>query len=127
MSTMSALPFITDLQENSLPGSELEWLSKRRSSALASLNASGLPTRKWEEWKYTQLTPLENITYRRAIEGDGARMIDKIPSIHPKLNLPRLVFVEGFYRSDLSRLGGLPNGVTFEPLIQVLGDRPALI
>ncbi|PPR76456.1 MAG: FeS cluster assembly protein SufD [Alphaproteobacteria bacterium MarineAlpha3_Bin5] len=124
MSMISALPFIVDLDKESLPGKNLEWLSQRRLSALDSFLELGLPTRNWEDWKYTRLQPLENTTYRRAVHSDSTYNIDNTLPIFSVSSGPRLVFVEGIFRPDLSKLDGLPDTVTLLPLSEVLRKNP---
>lgn len=47
----------------------LDWLSDRRTEALAQFHAAGLPTRRTEDWKYT---PIRALTKQRFVP--GARM-----------------------------------------------------
>ena len=112
MSIEAVLPFFSNLDIATLPGGDLKWLSDRRIAALNEFKANGLPTRKWEDWKYTSLRSLEDSNYRQTTDCDGMQPINSIPSISAESLFPRLVFVEGVYRADLSRVKGLPAGVT---------------
>ena len=43
-----------------LPGNDLPWLLDMRADALARFKASGLPDRKVEAWRYTDLKAIKN-------------------------------------------------------------------
>lgn len=77
----------------SLPGAGLVWLDKRRVEAMAAFASTGVPTRRVEAWKYTDLsasiaeTLLPAVRFREPLDAVGA--FDEIPGT-------RLVFVGGF-------------------------------
>ena len=124
MSMTSVFPFIANLDKEFLPGKNLEWLSQRRLGALDSLLELGFPTRNWEDWKYTRLQPLENTTYRRVVHSDSTYNVDNtLPNLSVNSG-PRLVFVEGLFRPDVSKLDGLSDSVTLLPLSEVLQKNP---
>jgi Fe-S cluster assembly protein SufD len=57
-----------------LPGADLGWLNTRRKAAIAAFAQSGMPTRRVEEWKYTDIAAaleegLEPLTPFRAVPG----------------------------------------------------------
>lgn len=119
---MAALSFLdTDLQR-SLPGGGLDWLTARRAAGAKRFETLGLPTPKLEGWKYTRLRSLDNTRYVPVSAGDGERAVDKVPSLANAT--ARLVFVNGRLRPDLSTQNGLPRGVRFATLEQVLADDP---
>jgi Fe-S cluster assembly protein SufD len=78
----------------SLPGAGLAWLDKRRAEAMAAFASTGVPTRRVEAWKYTDLSASigEGLApasrYRDAVRGTGA--FAEIPG-------SRIVFVNGFF------------------------------
>ena len=75
--------------------------------------------------EYTRLRPLEDTTFRPVTPADREAFIDQVPSVLPTaLDCPRIVFVNGFMRPDLSRLDNLPEGVTVEPLGAALARDP---
>ncbi len=78
-----------------------------REAACAQLIQDGLPTRALEAWKYTSLKPLAEITFAEALSDVSALDPAHLPgffSLLPDLDLPRLVFLDGRYRADLSVL-----------------------
>ena len=114
--------------EAGLPGSDLAWLRHRRARAIEAFGAHGLPSTRVEDWKYTNLRPLEKTVYKLAQGGpngiDDARLARLAPDPGPCF---RLVFVNGGYRADLSAPEVLAAGVTITPLAEALKERPDLI
>ena len=80
------------------------WLAAARRAAAASFAEDGLPESRTEAWKYTSLRALEQ---RKPVVCDGAasaRAIDASSFALPEIKGPRLVFVNGLFRNDLSNL-----------------------
>lgn len=91
-----------------LPGVDQPWLAERRASALALFKQAGLPHRRIESWKYTdlraRLSALEPATpWRGAVDLSGD-LADPFAAVE----CDRLVFVNGAFRADLSQL---PKGI----------------
>jgi Fe-S cluster assembly protein SufD len=108
-----------------VPG-EPRWLADARRAALGRLEALGLPTTRHEDWRFTSLANLAQLPLRRAgaAGGDGsAALLARIPAPEG----PRLVFVNGRFRPDLSRREGLPRAAVVAPLAEALGERPELV
>ncbi|MGV0975466.1 MAG: Fe-S cluster assembly protein SufD [Azonexus sp.] len=106
-----------------LPGSHLPWLQRRRESALASFAASGFPTQRQEDWKYTGVTAIEKSRFDLAMpisNGVSAKQIAawSLPDTH------RLVFLNGRYQPRWSYVGTLPGGVILSSLIEMLERDP---
>ena len=104
-------------------GSHLPWLQRRRESALASFAASGFPTQRQEEWKYTGVTAIEKSRFELAMpisNGVSAKQIAawSLPDTH------RLVFLNGRYQPRWSSVGALPGGVILSSLIEMLERDP---
>jgi Fe-S cluster assembly protein SufD len=74
-----------------------------RANAAAELRRAGLPDKQNEDWKYTSLRPLSNIGFHQALTlaGETAEPL-KLPQLGPLADYPRLVFLAGRYRADLS-------------------------
>ncbi|MEM6800185.1 MAG: Fe-S cluster assembly protein SufD [Bacteroidota bacterium] len=69
--------------------------------AAQALKSLEIPTRKWEEWKYTNLQPLLKQSFAPAPES-GLTDIDQY--LVPNLESDVLVFVNGRYKEDLSSI-----------------------
>ncbi|MDB5410482.1 MAG: Fe-S cluster assembly protein SufD [Rhodospirillales bacterium] len=88
---------------------EPDWLLQRRRSALARFGELGLPTRRQENWRFTNLRPLEKQEFA---PGDSVSVA--ATAIAPYLVEGaghRIVLVNGRFDSGLSKLDGLPAGV----------------
>lgn len=98
---------------NSLPGHELPWLRRTRQQALQRFSELGFPTTRQEDWKYTNVRPIEKRGFQPATGTLGHVEVERLaPHLFQDLNCHRLVFVNGHYVPDLSWLGTLPSGVT---------------
>ena len=98
------------------------WFNAMREDAHLRAHEYGWPTRRVEEWKYTNLRPLAALDLAPA------------PADLPGGPLPRfaidtgdayrLVFVNGRFRPELSALDGLPKGVSLGGFDAVIGAAP---
>jgi Fe-S cluster assembly protein SufD len=76
-----------------------------RDAAAEAFRLAGLPGgtsgRRLEAWKYTSLRPLAETGFQSTVtaETDLAGLLADAPS----LDVPRLIFVDGIYRAELSR------------------------
>lgn len=106
---------------------DASWLGRLKADAERDFAARGLPTRKVEAWKYTDLRPLAEIAFRPVdVEHDA-----DIRTLPPWANLGspqgnRLVFVNGRYRPDLSFCDLSEAGVRVTPLTAGAGFGGAL-
>ncbi len=122
------LPFQAQLDAvaPTLPGAGQPWAATLRREARDRFRTLGLPHRKIEAWKYTDVRSLAKRDYRpapQAADGlsDGLRAV----LASDRQEAGRIVFVNGHLRRDLSQLEGLPDGVSAMALADTLeaGDR----
>ena len=99
-----------------------------REQAFHSFTETGLPHRRIEEWKYTDLrallreaAPLANPAEQSAV----ARLRETDPLSDASLR--RLVFVNGQFAPELSELESLEKGVTIVPLAKALSSKHPLV
>lgn len=127
MSELAPLPLVTSLLDAPLPTSGIAWLDSARRENRDAFAASGLPDTRVEAWKYTAL---RGLAQRQFASGDAAaatRDVDPSLLVLPGVAGPRLVFVNGVFRDDLSALNDLPEGLVLQPLSQALrGDAEPL-
>jgi Fe-S cluster assembly protein SufD len=97
--------------EQGLPGAGNPWVADLRAKAIDSYGALGLPHRRVEAWKYTDLRsrlteaqPLARVTGVAVSEEEIARAFGAEIAA---LEAYRLLIVEGELRADLSDLAGL--------------------
>lgn len=108
-----------------LPGAG-GWLERRREVALEAFSQAGLPHRRLEDWKYTDLRQvLDKAGFAPAPAHEGAVVLPDSPSASVFAAIDRhvLVFVNGRYRADLSQAERLPKGVELHPLGDVLHEQ----
>jgi Fe-S cluster assembly protein SufD len=111
-----------------LPGANLPWLDDLREQGAAAFAAAGLPTRKVEAWKYTDLRAVERAEFVPARGYPSLSDVAHVPALFAVDEVAaRLVFVDGRFRAELSRLDRLPTGVVLEDLATAFAHRPALL
>ena len=114
-----------DRERAALPGAD-GWLARRRDAALKSFSAAGLPHRRLEEWKYTDLRQaLEKSAFTAAPVHAGAVVLPDTAAASAFAAIDRhvVVFVNGRYRADLSKAVRLPKGVELHSLADVLHEQ----
>jgi Fe-S cluster assembly protein SufD len=80
----------------SLPGAGLSWLDKRRAEAMAAFAATGVPTRRVEAWKYTDLAASLSETL---VPATRVRDTEKLTGAFADVPGVRLTFVGGFFHA----------------------------
>ncbi len=108
----STQPF-TDFFEASPKGASLNAL---REQSFAAYRDLGLPNKRREEWKYTDLTFIGKKSFSKPAPFEGG--IDG-SSAFSDIDAYTFVFVNGFYRPDLSKTADLPQGVEAVSLASV--------
>lgn len=103
----------------------LDWLEQARLHALEWVGQHGFPTRKNEDWKYTELEPILAVPFQAPLSGSGSRVTaDVISRAAVDLGGPRLVFINGHFAAEFSRLTGVPSGVAVTTLASVMAENP---
>lgn len=107
-----------------LPGQHLPWLRELRAAAGARFSDQGFPTPREEEWKYTNIAPIEKKLFK-PVEAAAAPEVDvALVKRYRLADAWSLVFVDGVYSAALSRLDDLPGQVTVLPLTAALAECP---
>ncbi len=99
------------------------WLAAARTNALEQLARDGMPGTRSESWKYSSLRALAQRSYQLGDAEAGSRSIDANLLALPGVDGPRLVFVNGAFRDDLSLLASI-KGLRFDALSNVLESDP---
>lgn len=106
--------------KNALPGKGA--VTDLRARAFADFEARGLPHRRVEEWKYTDLRAMIRDAKPLAALPDAATKArakgagDWLAAIKAR----RIVIVDGSFAADLSDLAGLEKGLSIQPLSAAL-------
>jgi Fe-S cluster assembly protein SufD len=104
-----------------LPGGKA--IAAMRARALEAFAREGLPHRRIEDWKYTDLRALMREALPpaaapdKAAEDRAAKVLKTLPD-----GTRRLVLVDGTFAPKLSDVGALEGGLSIRSLASVLGD-----
>lgn len=97
-------------------------LSLLRDAASERLGTLRLPTVRDEDWRFANLKPLREHAFVPAAAAPAVSVEALAPFTLPEAQDSHLVFVNGIYAPELSRVKGLPEGVVVTSLAQ-LGDQ----
>jgi len=123
---MSAAQYIECYQPlaEGLPGQNLPWLNTIRQLALGSFAASGFPSPREEEWKYTNVTALEKKLFQPLLPPVAEPVDAASLETHKLADTWSLVLVDGHFDPGLSALDGLPANVIAIGLSEALRNYP---
>ena len=96
-------------------------LGDLRRRAIGRFAELGFPTMQQEAWRFTNVGPLARMSFRRAL---GPAPVDRA-ALAPYLYADELavaVFVDGYFSPQLSRLEGLPDGVSVGSLASAIAS-----
>lgn len=119
-----------DSAEKALPGARDPFVSNLRTKAIETYARLGLPHRRIEAWKYTdlraRLTDVHPLLSAVGVAVGEAELAQALGSAVASLPAYRLVIVEGDLRADLSDISGLKAaGVEAISLAQALEKPPS--
>ncbi len=89
-----------------------------RNVALNAIDNLGVPTTRWEAWKYTTLKDILQPTYHPATTVKKQH-IDPVAFSIPELKADQLVFVNGIFQEHLSSIKYNKDKLTIRPLSQM--------
>jgi Fe-S cluster assembly protein SufD len=105
----------TDFQRRAA-GRNLPWLRKLRDDAFARFAEVGFPTTHDEDWRFTNVAPIVRTQFRLP----GSALVQLPPAELKSWSIEgsaaRLVFVNGRYAPELSRIDALPKAVAVSSL-----------
>jgi Fe-S cluster assembly protein SufD len=116
-----------DVFEKSLNGEKLNGLHTTRKEALKKFNELSLPTLKDEEWRYTNISPLLKynfnvVTEQRKVSNEVVKKL-----LFDEMDAHHLVFVNGQYSAENSKLYDLPKGVIIQSIQEAIKNQPGQI
>jgi len=105
---------------------EPAWVLPLRKAGMARFAELGFPTTKQEDWRFTNVAPIAKLPY---LPADGGNVTEDELAGFPfsKLEGSRLVFIDGVYSNELSRIEEQPEGVTVSNLATALNESSDLI
>src|SRR5712672_2930590 len=118
--TGRALGDLFAMARDRLPGTGK--ILSAREQAFAAYERAGLPHRRIEDWKYTDLRVLMRDVLPLAAAPDAAvlKRAATALKLHAIDGVRRLVLVDGLFVPKLSELGGLEKGLGIRTLREVL-------
>lgn len=111
--------------EDQLTGRSAPWLRQVRRAALSQFAEHGLPTTRVEEWKYTSLHPIRKRDFAPTPSEPATLSEEELARVRVAgLDCHELVFVDGVFSREHSRINNLPEGVVATDLGTALADNP---
>jgi len=102
------------------------FLDAARRAGRDAFERTGLPTTREEDWRFTSLAPMAALSFGHADPG-AAVTAEEIEAVAGKPFGPRLVFVNGRLRAELSSAHAFPAGVHAASLAHALVVTPGLV
>ena len=115
-----------DAAASNLPGTG--WVSALRARAMDAFAAEGLPHRRVEEWKYTDLRErLRDVPAPGAATAKAVTSTDLDRALGPfaAIDAERIVLVDGVYSADLSKVSAEATVIELMSLAAMLKKAPA--
>ncbi|HEV2135876.1 MAG TPA: Fe-S cluster assembly protein SufD [Terracidiphilus sp.] len=97
------------------------WLRHLRAEGWDIFNSSGIPTVRNEDWRFTNLAPLTRTEFRRGPKTSVSRTAIEDALLAGAVC--QLVFVNGRFAPELSRVNNLPSGLEVSSLSQALNHK----
>ena len=103
------------------------WLRELRESAAICFSQIGFPTRRDEEWRFTNVSPIVETPFTLADKAQSEMTRDGLTSYtYVGMSGTQLVFVNGHFASELSS-ASFPSGVVVSSLAAAMASEPQLI
>ncbi len=104
-------------------GQKLPWLKRLREDAFERFCEVGFPTTRDEDWRFTNVSAIARTSFRAA--GAAELTAEEVAPYGAAGAAADLVFVNGRFARELSRVDGLPKGVTVASLRERIESHPA--
>ena len=113
--------------EDSLNGENTYLMHQIRKEALENFNELPLPTLKDEDWRYTNISPLLKYNFN-IVTKDAKISNDTIQNYRfNNLKSHLIVFVNGQFSAENSKLLNPPNGVVIGSLSDAIKNNPEIV
>lgn len=124
----SPLTHFTKLEKQGSGDALPAWLEKLKRNALARFELVGFPAAKSEAWRHTNLAPIVKTKWELA-DGESAADVRTLVEqfTFGREAVVELVFVNGRYHGELSRIGKLPKGVRVGSLAEAVAAEGEVI
>ena len=102
------------------------WLRKLREDAFARFAETGFPTTHDEDWRFTNVSPIAKTSWQLP-SGSANVSREELASFHLPGAVSQLVFVNGRFNRELSRISSLASGVRVNGLADEIGANPSVL
>jgi Fe-S cluster assembly protein SufD len=115
--------------EEQLAGIGPAWVQKLRMAGLEMFQAKGFPSLRDESWRHTRVRPIAGATFALATAAKPDELTEEgiVERTFDDSECRRLVFTDGFYTPELSRVGDLEEGILLGSLASALNDHPDVL
>lgn len=113
-------------QADKLAGSELPWLNAQRLQAIQSFTENGFPTPRDEEWRYTNVKPIERKQFMPLAKGKSV-VDEQLLNNYALSSTDTLVFIDGHFCAERSDQPKLPEGAIVENMASALEAHSDLV
>ena len=104
-----------------------DWLLSLRHSAAARFAEVGFPTRRNEEWRFTNIAPIADTPFTLADKAESEMSLETLAGYtYEGMGGTQLVFVNGHFQAELSSRD-FPAGVTVSTLSAAMEASPQLV
>jgi len=110
--------------DQSAVGHELPWLRKLRQNAFARFCEVGFPTTHVEDWRFTNVSAIAQTPFELGTTSRLSLSSLQLEPYRVSGAAAQLVFVNGRFSQELSRIGKLPKGVIIRGLAQQIAENP---
>jgi Fe-S cluster assembly protein SufD len=108
----------SQIAKDAMPGNH-PWLDQLRTTARSRFELVGYPTRRQEEWRFTNVDAIAKTRFATAEPSHNVRAIEGAMKFgFGDEALTELVFINGHYTPQLSKLGKLPRGTVVTSLAE---------
>lgn len=105
-----------------------DWFSEQRQSALSLFKETGFPGTRQENWKYTDTRPIAKRAFSHSSDSSISISTAEIDAIRFQgLDCYELVFINGIYSEEHSRIDGLPENIVIENMAVALAKDSELL
>ena len=109
--------YLSIQKEHALPGRGIAWVDDLRKQGIHEFRANGFPTIRDEDWRYTNIRPLQKQSFAPVDTPVDSTSPEKFSqSLLPGLDSYRIVFIDGHYSPALTSEAALPEGVNAQSL-----------
>jgi Fe-S cluster assembly protein SufD len=108
---------------------EPAWITSLRRAGIARFSEAGFPTLRDEDWRFTNVAPITRLPFKPVFELAHPALTPQAIAGFTFGHLPanRLVFINGRYAAELSKVEPQPAGVVISSLAAALAANPAAL